>query len=576
MMTDAGAPGRPLMSSAERAAERMTGGVNRSGSYRHLGRALSRAACAGAVLACLCCFAQARQLTPEAVAPPPSLQSALDEAKEALKLDQAQMPAASAGTIGINEPVRLELTRDGAVLSALARNPSLVVQRLTAEISSTNVQDARAQFDPALQASASYRKDSSVSSGATSSTVVGSGGQPSHSRQYQSEVTVSEYLPTGTEVYLSGGMSRSRPDSTDWTYTGSWSAGINQSLLRGFGLGPNLVALRQARNAEAVSQQELRSFVLELVHQVEVAYWELVLATETLKIREFSVQLASEQLKLNEDMIAVGKLSGDARVSAEAELASQEADLVDARAAVKGQAIDLIRLVNPEAEVQWELSPVPVDPPEVQSVDVNAQVSARLADMYRPELIQSRLSLANRQLEVEKTRNELLPKLDMFASYSRLSSGATTRDATRHLDDNELASYEIGLSLGLSPLNRSERAGFRRAELDQQKAEASIENLKQLIEAGVRQDVIEVQRQWERVRSTQQVVKSRAEQLEVEKSKFLVGKSTNLDVSLVQRDLIEAQLAEVTARIKYIESLTGLYLGEGTLLIRRGVGPDYE
>jgi outer membrane protein TolC len=190
-------------------------------------------------------------------------------------------------------------------------------------------------------------------------------------------------------------------------------------------------------------------------------------------------------------------------------------------------------------------------------------------------LIQSRLSLANRQLEVEKTRNGLLPKLDMFASYSRLSSGETTSDAMRHLDDSRLESYEIGLSLGLSPLNRSERAGFRRAKLDQQKVEAAILNLKQLIEAGVRQDVIEVQRQWERVRATQQVVKSRAEQLEVEKSKFLVGKSTNLDVSLVQRDLIEAQLAEVTARIRYIQSLTGLYLGEGTLLERRGVGPDY-
>jgi len=330
--------------------------------------------------------------------------------------------------------------------------------------------------------------------------------------------------------------------------------------------------LRQARNTAAKSRHEFRSSVLELVYQVENAYWELVLATKTLKIREFSVQLAKDQLGLNQDLIAVGKLSRDSRVSAEAELASRKADLVDARIAVKERTIDLIRLLNPDAEAQWGLTFETLDPAEIERVGLSPKISVRLADLYRPELAESRLELANQDLEVVRTRNGLLPKLDAFASYGRLSSGATGSDASSHLNDSMFDSYQFGLSLDMSPLTRAEMARHRRAKFHQQQAEVAIENLERVIEAEVRQAALEVEKQWEKIAATKQVVESRQEELEVEKSRFLVGKSTNLDVAQVHRDLIQAQLDEVTARVRYIQAITSLYLAEGTLLSRRGVG----
>lgn len=503
-------------------------------------------------LLCLACGFQPRW-TPESVAPPASLEKALAQA------DLTRLAGRSA--LGEDKVTTLSLTRDGAILTMLARNRSLAVQRFAPELSALSIEQARAAFDPDLLASVSYSRSVSP-------------GSPLASRSVAGSAQITEAAPTGTDVTLSGNLSRGRAGSADWQSAGSWSAGINQSLLRGVGLDVNLVTLRQARNSAARSTHELRGFVLGLVQQVENAYWDLVLARETLGIRVFSLQLSREQLQLNYDRIGVGSLSPDAIFSAEADLASREADLVDARAAVRTRTIDLIRLLDPDAPAQWSIQFNPADAPVVAEVDLIADVSASLAGLYRPEIAQSRLDLANRDLEVVRTRNGLLPRLDAFANYGLSSAGSSIGDATQHLGDGEYPDYQVGLQFEMAPLNRAERARDRGARFQQQQAEAALRNLEQQVESEVRRTAIEVQRQWQRIPATRQALKSQQEALLAEQNRFALGKSTNLDVQQVHRDLVQAQLDEATARIRYIEAITALYHAEGTLLDRRGIGVE--
>ena len=521
---------------------------------KHTGRCFGLLAFPILMTAC----AYTSRWTPDSVAPPASLKIATEKVKQEHKEQEAkdaQVQQDQAGPISI--------TRDGAILSALSQNHSLAVERFSPKIASTRITEARAAFDPNLLATTSYGRSSSSGGKAEGDSQV--------SRSFQTDMSVSEYFPTGTEVFLSGGFSRSRPSSSDWGYSGSWSVGVNQALLEGAGLEVNRVALHKAEISNAISRHEFRGFVMDLVQQVENAYWDLVLANETLEIRLFAVHLAEEQLGLNRDMIEVGKLSADAEISAEAELASRRVDLVDAEAAVKTRTIQLIRLLNPERENQWKTVFQPADEAETQAIDLNPDISAKLADLYRPELAQSRLDLTNRDLEVVQTKNGLLPNLDAFASFGRISSGNSSGDAIRYFDDSDFDNYEVGLSFKMAPLNRAEKAAYRRSRFEQQQAEIALLNLEQSVESEVRTAVIETQKQWERIFATRQVIKSREEELKVEQERFRVGKSTNLDVLQVHRDLIQAQLNEVTARVQYIESLTSLYLKEGTLLDRRGI-----
>lgn len=331
--------------------------------------------------------------TPEKVAPPASLEAAIENAFQAAAGGQASLSTDITTT--------LPLSRDGAIVAALARNRSLAVEQFAPEIAAAGIDIARAAFDPALTATASFSRNAVA--GATEDDFT-------KSRAFQSSAKLSERLPTGTEVFLSGGYSQTCVADAEKTYSGSWSAGINQSLLRGFGTNVNLVNLRQAHNQAAISQHELRGFILQLVQQSENAYWDLVLANETLKIRRSALTLAEQQLQTNLDMIEAGKLAQDSAVSARADLASRKADLVSAEADVRNKTIALIQILNPDNPNQWNIVFQPQDAPNVAYVDLNPSLSAVLADRYRPELAQSRLSLANKDLEVVRTKKWLAPQ----------------------------------------------------------------------------------------------------------------------------------------------------------------------
>lgn len=507
----------------------------------------------------------------------------------------------------------IPLTRDGALLTALVHNRTIEVSRLGPQIADTSIPEARAAFDPMLSATLSYGRSTSPSSSSSfgGSTYSGSGSSAGISTGTasvaalassisqslsriqtsldtldqtrnrgtdrdltQGDISVQQLLPTGTLLFLTGEGSDTDTEALDRDYRGGWSLGVRQALLEGAGLAPNLVALRQARNQASQSREAFRSDVLDIASQTELAYWDLALAAEVLKIREFALQLADEQLRQDEELLRVGKaIEGDVMAS-RAERASRKADLTDAQAAIRTGNIALVRLLNPEATDPWLTTFAPIDPPDVAEVQIEAAASEEWALQYRPELAQARLEVANAGLSVVSAKNARLPQLDLVGAYGRSSQGSSSSGIGRHLDDDYYDDYSIGIEFQTPLLNRAEKARHLRARLTSDRADRSLAELEQLVAADVRRAAVEVEKQWQRLASTHEAVQSREEQLRVAQGRYAVGKTSNLDLLIVQRDYIQAQVDEVTAKVRYIQALTDLYTAEGTLLERRGIRVD--
>ena len=62
--------------------------------------------------------------------------------------------------------------------------------------------------------------------------------------------------------------------------------------------------------------------------------------------------------------------------------------------------------------------------------------------------------------------------------------------------------------------------------------------------------------------------------LDAERRKFGNGMSTSFEVLSFQRDLADAELAEIRAALDYVKALTGLERAKGTLLESRGLALD--
>lgn len=539
------------------------------------------------------CAREEARWTPETVAPPPP---------SALAIESPVALTARAEPLVAPEVIEgaLPLTRDGAIVTGLKNNRFIEVARFGPEIGATYVDESRAVFDPRLLASVSRGRATRQGQGFTTSGSTGNatvvqakqggadpvadllarlqrlnasvnafgGPSPATYVGNSGSVTLQQYLPTGTTFFLTGAGSTLDNNPAGDESQHSWTVGVSQPLLRGANLEANLADLRQARNTAALSEHEFRGAVIETVRQIERAYWELVLAEEVLAIREFGVTLASDQMKREEELQAVGKaLTGDV-MSAQAERSAREADLADARAALRQQNIELVRLLSPAPGPRWELSFDPAEEAEVAEILVAPEESERLSMLYRPELAQARLTVANLDLGVVQARNGRLPQLNLVGEVEDASGGqATTSSAT----DADFDTYRFGLEFETALFNRAERARLRRALLQRDRGESYIGQLEEGIGAEVRGAIVEVERQWARVSATADEVRSRVEAMRVIQGRHEVGKATNLDVLQVQRDLIQAQVNDATARVRYIEALTDLYAVEGTLLERRGV-----
>lgn len=464
----------------------------------------------------------------------------------------------------------LQVTVGQATLLALENNRSLVVERLNAQITRTFVDEQWAVFDPTLTGQLAYAQNK-VEAGPITSENSG----PSAS------VGVQEFLPSGTAVGVTGSTSLAAQAGigglTEDEYASRIAFNATQALLRGLGPAVNLASVNQAKIDVQISQYELRGFVQTLIAQVEETYWDYALAERQIEIVIQSLDVAQKQLEEVRERIRVGSLALTELSAAEAEVALRREDLINARSDLAKTKLSLLRLVNPPGSGLWDRQIVLASLPANPSITLDSVEShVALAMQMRPDLNQAKLLLQRGELEIVKTRNGLLPRLDLFVTLGKSGYADSFGGSLRNLDQD---SYDalVGLNFEYPAGNRAAEARHLRAVLSRRQAHEAIGNLSQLVEVDVRTAYLEIARSQEQVTATAATRKLQEEKLRSENEKFRLGKSTSLLVAQAQRDLASSQIAEVQAVVNYLKSLVEMYRQEGSLLERRGIaGPGRE
>jgi len=460
----------------------------------------------------------------------------------------------------------LKIDLQEAILTALEHNPSVSIQRLQPKIAKTWVKEQGAIYDPTISASANKTKTKQQR-------FLGSRPDPFEltSDRSQYDVGISQNLPTGTTISANASMSASLSSIYTDQFSGNVGITVTQALLQGFGLGTNLANLRKARIDYEISKAELKGVAEEIIASVEKAYWVLYLTREEINIQQRSLELAQKQLKESEERVAVGKLPELELAAVHAEVATRSEALIDAQSRYEQARLSFLYLLNPSDQTSWATIPFPVDKPFVpvdtlDTIDVHEQLGLK----YRVDLQQARLSLQKGEIEITRTKNGLLPKLDFFITFGRTTYSKTFRDA---IPDIHSPFYDIngGLTFYFPVTDRQAIAQYSRAKHSREQMELSLKNMERLVQWDVRSAYIEVLRSKEQITATRVARELQAQKLEAELEKFRVGKSTNFLVLQAQRDFTASQLNEARSMVAYLNALVDLYLMEGTLLERRGI-----
>jgi outer membrane protein len=461
----------------------------------------------------------------------------------------------------------LQLTIEQAVILALRNNRALRVQQYGPLIAGTFEQRERAVFDPAVrarvQASQAQRQQTDPATGTVFDL---------QTEQQLGEIGIGQQLPTGTNLGLDFSHSHTDDDRRPEQHAPRVGLSLTQALLRGFGRDANLAAIRIAQLESHASQWELRAFVEALAADVEITFWDYALAQRELEIFQSSLQLAQQQLDVAQRRLAAQDLPEIALFAPQAEIARRNEDLINAQVRLQQLRLRLLRLIDPPIAAPWQrplqlLTDVTIPEIELDPLEEHMALALRM----RPEINEARLRIEQGRLEVVRTRNGLLPRLDLFLTLGKTGFADSFGEAYRELFQGRGYDLAAGLSFEYPLGNRAARSDHRRASLQRQRAGESLRNLAQLVELDVQQAYLEVQRTRAQIEATHVTRELREQTLRAEEAQEAVGRSTALLVAQAQRDLLESRIAEVRAIVNHRQSIIELYRLDGSLLLRRAI-----
>jgi len=480
-------------------------------------------------------------------------------------------PAAGTPLPDLSADGTLDLSIEQAVFLALSNNRDLAVSRLSPVIVGAFELVERGEYDPELFAEAGFGKEETVESARATEEQFGVRGD-----DVSLGAGVRQRLPSGTDVEAGVTQDRSISSRSPEQQAARLGLSVTQALLRGAGPEVNLATIRVAELDTLASVYELRGLAEALLAETEIAYWRYVLAQREIEIFERSLAVARQQLGELRQRVEVGVLAPTEQPAAESEVALREQALIEARSAMAASRLELLRLMNPteagslDHEVRTTSEPLLRVEPIADAPDRIA-----LAMQARPDLNEARLRLEQNRLEVIVTRNGLLPRLDLFIALGKTGFADTFPDSFRELD-GPTYDFTAGVSYSRFLGNRTARGLNLAAIASRQQAATAVQNLQQLVELDVLLAVNEAERARQQIDASRRTREFQERTVEAEIERFRAGASTSLQVAQAQRDLLQAQINEVSAVVAHRIALVELYLAEGSLLERRGVSVSYE
>jgi outer membrane protein TolC len=280
-------------------------------------------------------------------------------------------------------------------------------------------------------------------------------------------------------------------------------------------------------------------------------------------------------------------------LSAEAEVATREADILQAEIGVTNSEDLLKTIINIEAEEGSGLVQiVPSDQPTQEARVVSLDEALKTALDTRPDLQATRVGLKNKEINVAYAKNQILPDLSLYTSYWSPGISGTQ---LLYLDNNPLTgvvvgripggpgaalsdalglryeNWSVGIQLSVPVSIFTSRAQYEASKIGYEQSLVELANLEQRIFLEIRTAVRATEINFKRVLGYRAAGDLAEKKLEAEEKKLKVGLSTNYVVLQYQRDLADAKTAELRALIEYNLTLAYLDKSLGTGLQNKNI-----
>ena len=476
------------------------------------------------------------------------------------------------------EAETVSLTLERAVRSAVAHNLDVRVAWLRPEIAYEDVVRAEAAFDATFFADAQYATlDTPQPPG-----VIGGLSGDQQAQEFTLNTGLEKRLDYGTLVTVETNpvYQQQRPtfNAFDNFYTASVSATVEQPLLEGFGPAVTRSEVRLSRNATLAERQRLRETLLDVVAQVNAAYWDVFAARRNLLIQQRLLERTVE----DRDRLVQRRdfdVSPVRITEANSFVELRRSDVIRARQRVRVASDALKRLINdPDLPVAGETLVVPADDPTREAITFNLVELVSRALRDRPEMERALLGISDSRIRLAVAENGRLPRLDA-AFTIRLNGLDETELGDAYSDDIgslDYIDYILALRFEQALGNRGDRALYRRSVLEREQAGHAYRRQAQAVVLEVKNAMRDIITAYELIGASRASRRAAADSLRAIEAQEEAGVALTpeflLDLKLAtQQRLANAEVEEVNAIARYNTAIAELFAATGTLLDRSGV-----
>jgi outer membrane protein TolC len=527
-----------------------------------------------------------------------------------------QRPLPSAERVGVDVADQYPLALNDAIRMALKNSNDIDESRVDVQIAEYNLRAARGVYDPLLSSTDYYERattpTSSTLGGAgasgavTQTSGVGSlrlsGYSPWQGGSYEFDFSSTRLTTTNQNVTLNPQF----PTAATLIYT--------QPLLRGRRFDNNRRQIEIAKKNLSMSDAQFRQRAIDVITQVEQAYWDLAFALRNLQVQIDAVKQARVQVESNRRLVEKGVLAPIEIVAAQTQVTTFEQNVYTAQEAVTRAENTLKTLILPDrSEALWSRALTPVTPVSLEAPRVPLDQAVKSALDNRLDLAQLRTSAELNQIDVRYYREQTKPQLDLVGTYTTdglagtlVSNPNSTRGTSpiliqrvnelsalaglepiaitstasspaanliggytqslKNLFEQRYPTARVGVVVSLPLRSRTAEANLGRSLAQGTRINDQIKQQQQLIEADVRNSVQAVNSAEARLAAAASSRSSAEQQYESQQRQFRAGTTTVFLVLQAQTTLLQARANELQAQTALNKAISQLQHATGNTL----------
>ncbi|HYY99677.1 MAG TPA: TolC family protein, partial [Pyrinomonadaceae bacterium] len=502
-------------------------------------------------------------------------------------------PLPSLARVGVTGTDMLSLSLNDAIRRTLENNNEIEIARGDVRLAEQTLYALEGIYDPVFtytpQINNSVRPVVNIFGGAGTAGTVST-------TDYNNDVSVNKQFGRGGGNFTyffnnTREKTSATNNSINPIYSSAQGIQFTQPLWRDRSIDRNRQQIRIQRKRLQQSDADFRRLTIDVIQQVQRAYWDLVFAMRNEQNQVANVKLGQENFRRTEASVAAGASAPLQRAEVETELSTREANLLIAnqQVTVAENALKQLMLKDPLSP-DWSKAIVPTDQPTFDETPANLETALKEARDNRPELRRLKLESEVSDINLQFYRNQTKPRIDLVGTLQTNGLAGTPGispatgqpipactgnedvnvqcipksfvggygQTLQNLFDFKTRQIVVGVTIQIPFKNRTAKANLAAAQIQAQQLAATTRSQDQSIEVEVRNAVQAVETSRRRVLTAREALASAEQQLAGERRLYQVGRSTTFLLFQRENALVNAQNEELQAETDFNKALADL------------------